>query len=47
MTQRYSYASEDARHDAVRRLDRPRKKFNVDTTTADPVPSETDVTAVH
>ena len=47
MTQRYSHASEDARHDVVRWLDRPRKKFNVDTTTADPVPSETDVTAVH
>ena len=47
MTQRYSHASEDARHDAVRRLDRLRKNFNVDTTTADPVPSETDVTAVH
>ena len=27
MTQRYSHASEDARHDAVRRFDRPRKEI--------------------
>lgn len=47
MTQRYSHVSEDALHDAVLRLGRPRKKFNVDSTTADPIPSEIHVTAVH
>ncbi|HJN39525.1 MAG TPA: site-specific integrase, partial [Chloroflexota bacterium] len=47
MTQRYSHASEDALHDAVGRLDRPVGKFNVDSMPADPVVSETPVTAVH
>ena len=47
MTQRYSHASEDALHDAVRRLDRPRKKFNVDTTVPDQAPIDIPITAIN